>query len=972
MKHLHTLILSICCLIATLSGCKEPAKIEVIHDTKLEVSPEELTFISDVSTQTITVTSNGKWYLDASEMWCQTSTTSGEGNGEVDVTLSANPSSTERSATITFTAKGAKDQVVHITQNAAGSEGVIIYPDAASGITLSPRIPDADGPCTIYFKPTSSSSISSALYDSSSDLYAHIGVYHDDEWKYVPAEWGENIAKCKFEKVDANSYKLELKPSIRSFFGSGTTPVTRLAIVIRNADGTAQTSKDQFATVTDTKYKDEIFTPGQYQEAPLPAEAAPGINYNSDGSVTLVLYEKGKDGLFYDYSYAIGDFNDWKMDDSSLMKRDKGAGCWWITLTGIDPDKEYRFQYCVGNATTKIRIHDPYTEIVYDPWNDKYIPSSTYPNIPEYPSGAKELIGAFKVNRDSYDWEVPSYKIKDQNSVVIYEIHLRDFTESKDLNGALQKLDYLKELGVNALELMPIQEFEGNDSWGYNPCSYFALDKAYGTRQMYKKFIDECHKRDMGVIIDVVYNQATGAHPMAKLYWNGDNVSARNPWFNVTCPHGFGVFQDWNHTEQMTVMHVEQSLINLLNQYHVDGFRFDLTKGFTNHSGKDDSYDQQRVDILKGYNRCIKGVKPDAMVICEHFVDAENEALGADGMHVWGNNNYNYSGIVAGKTPDISYAYDPKFIRVGYMESHDEERICVAETSGEGNVSWGIVGTMNSWGSSDDISMAADDVFFVAKNVSLTATDEFKIRKYNDSTWNDQYNYGSSAEGTKLSADVEFTLTLGSGSKNLKAAAAGKYDIYFYPVDKKLWLMSPGKRPASPSAGGNQGGAADKAAELELRMRRAGLATAFFLTIPGPKMIWEFGEMGYDYSIESNGGRTAAKPPRWDYLDQPERKQLHDVYAGLLKLRNDYPALFTKGAEFKWASSGTNKYISVSAQGRYVYVMGNFGTTEKECTATLPFSANWYNYFDRSESQNTDSYKVTLKPGEFRVLVNFK
>lgn len=84
---------------------------------------------------------------------------------------------------------------------------------------------------------------------------------------------------------------------------------------------------------------------------------------------------------------------------------------------------------------------------------------------------------------------------------MIYELLLRDFTETGDLNGAYQKLDYLEKLGVTAIELMPVQEFDGNDSWGYNPCFYFALDKAYGTPEMYKKFIDACHARGIAVLL---------------------------------------------------------------------------------------------------------------------------------------------------------------------------------------------------------------------------------------------------------------------------------------------------------------------------------------------------------------------------------------------------------------------------------------------------------------------------------------
>ncbi|NVB76354.1 alpha-amylase family glycosyl hydrolase, partial [Phocaeicola vulgatus] len=131
------------------------------------------------------------------------------------------------------------------------------------------------------------------------------------------------------------------------------------------------------------------------------------------------------------------------------------------------------------------------------------------------------IVSTFKIQKDSYNWKVNDFKIANPEQLVIYELHLRDFTASSDINGAMGKLSYLKAMGVNAIELMPVQEFDGNDSWGYNPCFFFAMDKAYGTKAMYKQFIDACHEAGMAVILDVVYNHATGNNPLAKLYWDG-------------------------------------------------------------------------------------------------------------------------------------------------------------------------------------------------------------------------------------------------------------------------------------------------------------------------------------------------------------------------------------------------------------------------------------------------------------------
>ena len=102
------------------------------------------------------------------------------------------------------------------------------------------------------------------------------------------------------------------------------------------------------------------------------------------------------------------------------------------------------------------------------------------------------------------------------------------------------------------IELMPVTEFDGNNNWGYSPCLYFALDKAYATPTQFKQFVDACHQRGMAVILDMVFNHATGNNPMNKLYpKTSEDVTLSdlrfNPWFNVTAPHPDNVYEDWNH-----------------------------------------------------------------------------------------------------------------------------------------------------------------------------------------------------------------------------------------------------------------------------------------------------------------------------------------------------------------------------------------------------------------------------------------
>ena len=817
----------------------------------LSINPPALVFSGEASSQEITVSTNAKdWTAEipATASWVSLSTTSGSGDASVKVSVGGNGHAM-RSTTISFSAKGAKTKLLTISQEPGNGE---TPPIGTSGLYADPEIPDADGPCTLYYKADDAK-----FKGWTDDLYAHIGIV-GTEWTFVQAEWNENIDKCKWIPTgETDLWKLEITPTIREWFGSGDAEVSRIGVVVRSKDGSKQTP-DLFVQVSDTKNKFEPVDP--VKEA-MPSGCSHGINYNPDGSVTVVLYDKDKNGASYDWCYVIGDFSGWQRQSEYAMKRDDAAGCWWYTFTGVDPDREYMFQYYLGKKDgTAAKVHDPYTEIVYDGYNDKYITSTTYPDLPAYPEGTNGLVSAFKVNKDSYSWQNTSFSVSDPDDIVIYEMHFRDFTSTGDINGAMEKLDYLQTLGVNAIELMPVQEFEGNDSWGYNPCSYFALDKAYGTRRMYREFVDACHSRGIAVLVDVVYNQATGAHPYAKLYWDatGNKTASNNPWFNVDAPHPYSVFHDWNHEFELTREHVKKSLRYLIEEYRVDGFRFDLTKGFTNKNSTESTasnYDQSRIDILKDYNNAIREVKSDAIVILEHFcAQDEEKALAQAGMKVWRNMNNAYCQAAMGFSSDSDFSglwtgsSMPFGSYVGFMESHDEERTAYKSKA-----------------------------------------------------------YGNSAIKGNLSA----------------------------------------------------------------RMKREALNAAFFLTVPGPKMLWQFQELGYDESIET-GGRTGKKPLHWEYYEDADRKALYDTYAKLLKFRRENPELFRSDASFSWKVGTGNwsngRTITCSAGSKGLIVAGNFDLSAREVTVTVP-EGNWKNYFTGEMVEGGNIIPFSLESGEFVMLV---
>ena len=393
-------------------------------------------------------------------------------------------------------------------------------------------------------------------------------------------------------------------------------------------------------------------------KAARPSYAVEGINYNplNPTEATLVLYAPKKQ-----YVYAIGDFSNWEKQAKYLMMKDSTAVdqvYWWVTLTGLTPGTEYAYQYLVDG---KIRIADPFANKVLDPSNDQYIPTTTYPSLKAYPAGKTSYhVSVLQTNKPKYTWTATNYQRPAQHKLVIYELHIRDFIAARNFKAIQDTLSYLKKLGVNAIEFMPVQEFDGNDSWGYNPAFYFALDKYYGTELAFKQFIDTCHQNGIAVIMDVVYNHQTGTSPFARLYNEsptGDpsaNVTASNYWLNTTARHPFNVFIDANHESWQMQRLLDRANQYWLTEFKIDGFRYDLSKGFTQTYSTDatmSNYDASRIRNLKRMADVVWATDPTAYVILEHFAtNAEEKELaeygttsGKPGMMLWGNSNYTYN-----------------------------------------------------------------------------------------------------------------------------------------------------------------------------------------------------------------------------------------------------------------------------------------------------------------------------------------
>ena len=382
-----------------------------------------------------------------------------------------------------------------------------------------------------------------------------------------------------------------------------------------------------------------IVNPGTVSET-IPAGLVDGINYNPGDATraTLVLDAPGKD-----FIYVAGSFNSWQPGASYAMKKDDTSGKFWLELTGLVSGTNYTYQYWVVDQTpisgspVLVKTADPYSTLVLNKEDDPYIPAGNYPNLPAYPAGQDREVTVLQTGQTPYVWSAATTNFvkPEKDKLVVYEVLVRDFDANRSYQNLIDKIDYFKNLKVNAIELMPIMEFDGNESWGYNTSMHMALDKAYGTSAKLKEFIDLCHQNGIAVILDIALNHAFGRNPMNRMWMNdpdGDGwggPAADSPYFNVTPTHSYNVGNDFNHQLPRTKNYVKRVVKQWMEEYKIDGFRWDLTKGFTQNCASGDactnSYQQDRVDVLKEYANYSWEIDPTHYVIFEHLGNDNEE-----------------------------------------------------------------------------------------------------------------------------------------------------------------------------------------------------------------------------------------------------------------------------------------------------------------------------------------------------------
>ena len=282
-------------------------------------------------------------------------------------------------------------------------------------------------------------------------------------YKPIPVPITKNIGDFMAVKF-VSSHTASLKLYVNGAMIASAVPADSLmAMFSVSAAGNqfVQATADDGTTQTSDSFNFYVGTPSNIQ--PLPPGVTDGINYPAgDSSAILVLYAPHKTRVV-----VVGDFNNWSQSTAYQMYKTPDSNYYWLRINGLTAGTEYAYQYILDDT---IVVADYNTEKVLDKNVDPGIPSSTYPNLKTFPSGAAgSLAGIIQTAQPAYNWQVSNFKRPAKESLVIYELWLADFTTKGNWQGLIDTLSYLKRLGINAMEIEPFSNFEGAVSWGYNP-----------------------------------------------------------------------------------------------------------------------------------------------------------------------------------------------------------------------------------------------------------------------------------------------------------------------------------------------------------------------------------------------------------------------------------------------------------------------------------------------------------------------
>jgi len=369
--------------------------------------------------------------------------------------------------------------------------------------------------------------------------------------------------------------------------------------------------------------------------------------------------------------YVTGTFNDWNKTSTPLASEKNGY--WSIDVSGAKTGHEYR--YLIHSPKGPLSRIDPYARkvtnsvgngIIYDP--------------------------------RAFDWGGDDFHMATGNELVIYEMHIGTFNVQEKgrpgtFESAMEKIPYLQKLGINAVEVMPITEFPGDFSWGYNPSHPFAIKSIYGGPDAFKKFVRTVHDHGIAVIVDVVFNhfgptdldlwQFDGWSENEKggIYFYNDRRS-HTPWGETRPDYGRGEVRQY----------LRDNALMWFEEYHADGLRWDAIPYIRNIDGRDADPPDDIPDgwgLMQWINVEIKQHFPGKISIAEGmhnnaWVTKDVGAGGAGFNAQWDSefvNRVRQAVIIRDDASRdlgvvckaLEYRYDlDVFRRVIFTESHDE------------------------------------------------------------------------------------------------------------------------------------------------------------------------------------------------------------------------------------------------------------------------------------------------------------
>ncbi len=269
----------------------------------------------------------------------------------------------------------------------------------------------------------------------------------------------------------------------------------------------------------------------------------------------------------------VGSFSDWKD-----IPMEKGKDGYFRTTVELE-DGVYQYKFHVQSKSwffepdQWVYVNDPYATDIDNP---------TQNGVVRIKNGERIV--------DTYVWQHDDKPLPADYELVIYEMHVADFSGGEDdpyargkYKHVVEKLDYLCELGINAIELMPVKEYPGDYSWGYNPRYFFATESSYGTTEELKHLIDECHARGIRVIMDGIYNHSEAESPLTQIdhdYWY--HHSPRDPENNWGPEFNYEYY-DENLETYPARRFIGDTIRFWIQEYHIDGIRYDAARQIANY-----------------------------------------------------------------------------------------------------------------------------------------------------------------------------------------------------------------------------------------------------------------------------------------------------------------------------------------------------------------------------------------------------